>query len=125
MPSIGNPTVATRQTVGSHVNPFVKANRDTGESILTEPASHHVEAGREFQSRHGQCPHSAPLPRAEHPQTFVDPTSLNDEDPLIVDDLGECVPVCTAELDVIEMYLDHILLELLDRNRPTPKADEG
>ena len=42
-----------------------------------------------------------------------------------MDDLGECVPVCTAELDVIEMYLDHILLELLDRNKPARKADEG
>ena len=30
------------------------------------------------------------------------------EHPLIVDDLGERVPVCSAELDVIEMYLDNI-----------------
>lgn len=42
-----------------------------------------------------------------------------------MDDLGEYVPVCTAELDVIEMYLDDILLELLDRNKPARKADNG
>jgi hypothetical protein len=95
--------VATRRRVGSLA---------TGESIFIDQSSQDVEVGRKLRSQ-GEWSHSPPLPRAEHPQTSDDPTSANGEDRLIVDDLGECVPVCAAELDVIEMYLDHILLELL------------
>ena len=34
-------------------------------------------------------------------------------DPIVGDNLGDQVPVCAAELDVIETYLDHVLLDLL------------
>jgi hypothetical protein len=107
--------VATRRRVSSLA---------AGESILTDQSSQDVEVARKLRCQ-GEWSHSPPLPRAKHPQTSDDPTSANGEDSLVVDDLGECVPVCTAELDVIEMYLDHILLELLDRNKPARKADEG
>lgn len=86
---------------------------------------HHLEAGRQLQCSHGRLLHSAPLLRAERPQTSVDSDPRDGEHPLIVDDLGERVPVCSAELGVIEMYLDNMLLELFNRNRPTPKADEA
>jgi hypothetical protein len=33
--------------------------------------------------------------------------------PIVRDDLGEQVPICAAELDVIETYLDHVLRDLL------------
>lgn len=34
-------------------------------------------------------------------------------DPIVCDDLGRQVPICAAELDVIETYLDHVLREVL------------
>lgn len=34
-------------------------------------------------------------------------------DPIACDDLGRQVPICAAELDVIETYLDHMLREVL------------
>lgn len=44
------------------------------------------------------------------------PTRAPDE-MVVVDDLGERVPISDAELRVIEVYLDHILRELLERHR--------
>jgi hypothetical protein len=40
-------------------------------------------------------------------------------DPIVCDDFGRHVPVCAAELDVIETYLDHVLREVL----ATPGSD--
>jgi hypothetical protein len=34
-------------------------------------------------------------------------------DPIVCDNLGDQVPVCAAELDVIETYLDHVLHDVL------------
>jgi hypothetical protein len=34
-------------------------------------------------------------------------------DPIVHDNLGRRVPVCAAELDVIETYLDQVLREVL------------
>jgi hypothetical protein len=39
--------------------------------------------------------------------------ALPTADPVVRDNLGQQVPVCTAELDVIETYLDHVLRDLL------------
>ena len=86
---------------------------------------HHLDAGRQLQRNHRRLLHSAPLVRAEQPQTSVDSEPRDGGHPLIVDDLGERVPVCSAELGVIEMYLDNMLLELFNRSKPPPKADEA
>jgi hypothetical protein len=34
-------------------------------------------------------------------------------DPAVVDNLGDGIPVCAAELEVVEAYLDDVLGELL------------
>ena len=48
-------------------------------------------------------------------------------DPIVRDNLGPQAPVCTAELDVIETYLDHVLRDLLASSTagsgtPPPKS---
>ena len=40
-------------------------------------------------------------------------------DPIVRDNLGDQVPVCAAELDVIDTYLDQVLRDLL----ASPQAD--
>lgn len=44
------------------------------------------------------------------------PTKASSE-MVVVDDLGERVPISAAELDVIEAYLDHVVRDLLERHR--------
>jgi hypothetical protein len=43
-------------------------------------------------------------------------------DPIVRDNLGHQVPVCAAELDVIETYLDQVLRDLLAS--PTPRSQQ-
>jgi hypothetical protein len=35
-------------------------------------------------------------------------------DPVVRDDLGQEVPVCAAELNVIEVYLGHLLADVFE-----------
>lgn len=50
------------------------------------------------------------------------PTKVTDE-MVVVDDLGERVPIGDAELRVIEVYLDHVLRDLLERHRGDKDPD--
>jgi len=55
------------------------------------------------------------------PGTSALPTS----DPLVVDNLGYRVPICAAELDVIETYLDRALQELLGSGAAAPDREKS
>lgn len=43
-------------------------------------------------------------------------------DPIVRDDLGQQIPVCVAELDVIETYLGHMLQDLLASSTAKPDS---
>jgi hypothetical protein len=46
-------------------------------------------------------------------------------DPIVRDNLGNQVPVCAAELDVIETYLDHVLRDLLASSTAGSQKEEA
>ena len=43
-------------------------------------------------------------------------------DPIVRDDLGQPVPVCAAEVNVIEVYLGHLLSDVFE---PSTADEEG
>jgi hypothetical protein len=51
--------------------------------------------------------------------------ALPSADPVVRDNLGHHVPVCAAELDVIETYLDHVLRDLLASSTAGPEKEEA
>jgi hypothetical protein len=57
----------------------------------------------------------------EKPGTVGTVGALRPADPIVHDNLGRRVPVCAAELDVIETYLDHALRDVL----ATTNSDQG
>ena len=46
-------------------------------------------------------------------------------DPAVHDNLGRQVPVCAAELDVLEIYLEHVLQRLLASSPRAPDGDKS
>jgi hypothetical protein len=44
-----------------------------------------------------------------------------EQDVVVLDDLGECLPVCTPEVEVIETYLAKLLQELLEPTKVLKK----
>jgi hypothetical protein len=51
--------------------------------------------------------------------------ALRAVDPVVHDNLAHQVPVCAAELDVIETYLDQVLLDLLASGTPVPDREKS
>jgi hypothetical protein len=52
-------------------------------------------------------------------------SALPTSDPLVVDYLGHRVPICAAELDVIETYLDRALQDLLGSGAAAPDREKS
>ena len=44
---------------------------------------------------------------------------------IVIDDLGPQIPICAAELEVIETYLGHVLDDLLASSTARPPSDKG
>lgn len=115
---IVSPTAAQRHTadiivLGSRqdeqARPFPEASAGSDISSSTEPPSCRGPP----QTGHRSCAVGAAPTRPSPAPDLRSPGRRPAADALVRDNLGDHIPVCAAELDVIDTYLDHVLWDLL------------
>ena len=89
---------------------------------LTDLASEAPSCRGPPSVKRGRMPrHKAAMPQ-QPPVRRASASPAQGTDPIVRDDLGQSVPVCAAEVNVIEVYLGHLLSDVFE---PSTADEEG